>query len=93
MRGLLRSSYCELLLLETGMLGQREFWNPRETERPPLESATKQRLVKNVTDWEDLVCPVIIFKCSNELYKYAIDPTTSPNPVYSHTMSRDSILN
>jgi hypothetical protein len=46
------------------------FRNPEEGERPPLETATKQRLVKTVTDGEDLVCPVVICEaCSNEMYK------------------------
>jgi hypothetical protein len=37
-----------------------QFQSPEEGERPPLEAATKQRLVKTVTDWEDLVCAVVI---------------------------------
>jgi hypothetical protein len=51
---------CELLLWQTDGWGRRQFGNPEEGERPPLEAATKQRLVKTVTDWEDLVCPVVI---------------------------------
>jgi hypothetical protein len=33
----------ELLLLEAGSWGQRQFRNPEEGERPPLKAATKQR--------------------------------------------------
>jgi hypothetical protein len=45
-RELLWHSSCELLLWEAGSWGQGQFRNPEEGERPPLEAATKQRLVK-----------------------------------------------
>jgi hypothetical protein len=44
-RGLLRFSRCELLLLEAGSCGRGYFGNPEGGERPPLEAATK-RLAK-----------------------------------------------
>jgi hypothetical protein len=47
-RELLGFSRCELLLLEAGSCGQVPFGNPQE--HPPLETATKQQLVKTVTD-------------------------------------------
>jgi hypothetical protein len=59
-RELLRFGYCELLLLEAGSWGRGPFGNPQEVERSPLEAATKQRLVKTVTDWEHLMCCVVI---------------------------------
>jgi hypothetical protein len=34
--------------------------SPEERESPPFEALTKQRLVKTVTDREDLMCPIII---------------------------------
>jgi hypothetical protein len=48
-RGLLRFSRCELLLLGCSS-GQGPFGNTDEGERLLLEAATKQRLVKTVTD-------------------------------------------
>jgi hypothetical protein len=39
-------SRCELLLWEAGSWGQEHCENPDERERPPLEAATEQRLVK-----------------------------------------------
>jgi hypothetical protein len=48
----------ELLLWEAGSCGRGKFRNPEEGEHLPLEVATKQWLVKTVTDWEDLVCPI-----------------------------------
>jgi hypothetical protein len=65
-------------------------------ECPPLEAATKQWLVKNVTDWEDLVCPVVICEVCRRVAAYsllivtncksAINPITNPNPIYSHSI-------
>jgi hypothetical protein len=37
-----------------------QFGNPNKGERPPLEHDTKQQLAKNITDWEDLVYPILI---------------------------------
>jgi hypothetical protein len=42
-RGLLRFSRCELLLLQVSSWGRWELGNPEKGERPPLEAATKQR--------------------------------------------------
>jgi hypothetical protein len=53
-------SSCELLLWEAASWGRGQFGNPEEGERWSLEAATKQRLMKTVTDWEDLVCPILI---------------------------------
>jgi hypothetical protein len=39
-------SCCDLLLSEVGSWGREPFGNLEEGERPPLEAATKQRLVK-----------------------------------------------
>jgi hypothetical protein len=44
------SVVVELLLSAAGTLSQRPFGNPEAGERPPLKAATKQRLVKTVTD-------------------------------------------
>jgi hypothetical protein len=87
-RRLLRLSR-ELLLLEAGSWGRGQFGNPEEGERPPLEVATKQRPVKTVTDWEDLVCPIV--KCSNELYKCQINPITNTN-LFIGTLSHDNMF-
>jgi hypothetical protein len=51
LRGLLRFSPYELLLLEAGSWGTGQFGNPEEGESPLLEAATKRRLVETVTDW------------------------------------------
>jgi hypothetical protein len=45
---------------EAGSWGQGEFGNAEEGERPQLKTATKQRLVETVTDWEDLVFPTVV---------------------------------
>jgi hypothetical protein len=50
------SCCCEKLVTEA----RGYFGNPEEGERRPLKAATKQRLVKTVTYWEDLMCPVVI---------------------------------
>jgi hypothetical protein len=50
------------LLLKAGSWGREPFGNPQEGERTQLKVATKQRLVKTVTDWEDLVCPVVVYE-------------------------------
>jgi hypothetical protein len=59
---LLRFSHCELLLFEAGSWGQGQFGNPEEGECMLLEAATKQGLVKIITDWEDLMYPIVIFE-------------------------------
>jgi hypothetical protein len=94
-RELLRFSRCELLLWEAGSWVQGQSGNPEERECPPLEAATKQRLVKTVTDWEELVCPIVICEVCRTvraksllvvtICKSSINPITNPNPVYSHT--------
>jgi hypothetical protein len=52
-KGMLHFSHGELLLLEAGSWGWGLFGSPEDGERPPLEAATKQRLVKNIAVWED----------------------------------------
>jgi hypothetical protein len=47
-------------MLEAGIWGQGQFENPEEEERPWLEAANKQRLIKTAKDWENLVCPTVI---------------------------------
>lgn len=42
-------SRCELLLLEIGSWGRREFVDPEEEKRLPLEAAMGQRLLKTLT--------------------------------------------
>jgi hypothetical protein len=54
------SSHCELLLSEASSWGQGQFGNPEEGERPSLKAATKQRLMKTVTELEDVACPILI---------------------------------
>jgi hypothetical protein len=49
-RRLLRYSICELLRLEAGSWGRREFGKPEQSDGPPLEAASKQRMAKIVTD-------------------------------------------
>jgi hypothetical protein len=50
------SSCCELLVAEA----QGQYGSSEDGERLPLEAATKQQLVKNVTDRKDLVFPIFI---------------------------------
>jgi hypothetical protein len=59
-------------------------------EQPLLTSFIKQRPVMTVTDWEDLVCHVV--KCSNELYKCAINLVMNSTPIYSHALIHMTIL-
>jgi hypothetical protein len=40
------SCCCEKLVAEA----RGQFGNPEEGERPPLEAATRQRLVRTITD-------------------------------------------
>lgn len=47
---------CVLLVAEA----QGQFANSEEGERLPLEAATKQHLVKTVTNRKDLVLPIFI---------------------------------
>jgi hypothetical protein len=42
-----------------GHVHRSPCFNREEEERPPLEAAAKQQIVKTVTDWEDLVCPIV----------------------------------
>jgi hypothetical protein len=53
-------SFSELLMWGADIRGQGQFENPEEAEGQPLEAATKQRLMKILTDWEDLVCLIVI---------------------------------
>jgi hypothetical protein len=45
-RGLLQFSPSELLLLEAGSCGLGIIREPRGSERPPLKTVARQRLVK-----------------------------------------------
>jgi hypothetical protein len=58
-RGLLRFSHCEMLLSGSGGLGRGLFRNPEEVERPPLEAATRQRLVKTRQTEKTYVCVLV----------------------------------
>jgi hypothetical protein len=49
-----------MALLESDGWDRRQLGNPEESERPMLEAATKQRLMKTVTDWEVLVYRILI---------------------------------
>jgi hypothetical protein len=44
--------YAVQSLREPGSWGREYFGNLEEVECPLLETATKERLVKTVTDWE-----------------------------------------
>jgi hypothetical protein len=46
-------SCCELLVWEAGSWGRKQFGNPEEGKCQPFEAATKEQLVKTVTDWKD----------------------------------------
>jgi hypothetical protein len=50
-----------------------------------VEAATKQRLVKIMTENTSL--------CRHDFFKSSINPITNPNSVYSHAQSRDNIVN
>jgi hypothetical protein len=50
------------LLWEDGNWGQEHFGNPKEAEHPLLEATTEKQEVKTVTDWEDLVCRIVIWE-------------------------------
>jgi hypothetical protein len=86
------SSCYENLVAET----RGQFRNPEDGESPPLETATKQRLVKTVTDWEDIVCPIVMCEVCRTVTaktllvvtscKSSINPITSPKHAYSHSM-------
>jgi hypothetical protein len=49
------SCCCEKLVAEAG-----DSSGTQRRGTTAVEAATKQRLVKTVTDWEDLVCPIVI---------------------------------
>jgi hypothetical protein len=53
-------SRWELLLWSAGSWTRGQFGNAEEQERLPLEAATKERLLKTVTDLEDLECHIVI---------------------------------
>jgi hypothetical protein len=62
--GLVAVSCCCVKLV-VGIWGS--FCNPEEGVRPPFKAATKQRLVKTVTDWENRMCPTVICETSGML--------------------------
>jgi hypothetical protein len=84
-----------LLLWEARSRSRGEFGNPEEGECPPLEAAIKQRLLKALTDWEDLVCSIVICEVCRTVQssfvvascKSSINPITNPKPVYTHTIT------
>jgi hypothetical protein len=41
------------------LLGLEQFGNPEEAEYPPVEAVTRI-LLKIVTEWEDLVCSIMV---------------------------------
>jgi hypothetical protein len=43
----MEKTYCSCEKWETGSWGWGQYGNPEEEERPLLEAATKQRLVKS----------------------------------------------
>jgi hypothetical protein len=95
-RETLRFSHREMLLLEAGSWGQGQFGKPEEWEHPPLKADTKQRLVKTVTDWEDLVYPILIREVFGTVRANALFVVTScrssVNPITnSHAHTRDNI--
>jgi hypothetical protein len=56
-RGLLRLSPCELLLLEVGSRGKGELGTAEEEERPPLEAVTRK--LSKTLQAEKTVCVVV----------------------------------
>jgi hypothetical protein len=60
-RGLMQCSHCKLLRSEACSWGWGQFRN-QAGELLPFEATTKKRLVKTVADWEDLVCPVVVYE-------------------------------
>jgi hypothetical protein len=90
----LRFSRCELLLWEAGSWGRGYFGNPEERESPLLEAATTERLMKILTDWEVLMCPIVICEACRTVgaksllvvtsCKISTNPISNENTVYSH---------
>jgi hypothetical protein len=97
---LLEFSCCELLLWKAGSCGMGIVENPEEGERPMLEAAAKQQLVKPVTGWKDLVCPLLICEVGTTvrfllvvtIVKISINSNTNPNPVYIHSLSCNNMF-
>jgi hypothetical protein len=86
-------SCCELLLLEAGSWDRWQFGDLEEGERPPLEVATKQRLVKTVADLRraSVSCSAsytVTAKCILIVTSFngSINPITNTNPVYIHSI-------
>jgi hypothetical protein len=68
---------CSCEKWEAGSWSWGQYGNPEEGERLPLETATRQWLVKT----EKTLCAVVTFcKC-------LINLITNPNPVYSHLIT------
>jgi hypothetical protein len=96
---LLRFSRCEAMLWQAGNWGRDS--STEQGERPPLEAATKQRLSKTVTDWQNLVCRIAICEVRRTVspqsllvvmrFKSSINPITNSSPVHSH-QNRENIL-
>jgi hypothetical protein len=69
-RGLLRFTRCEMLLVDIGSWGTGQFGNPEEGERPSLDAATEQRLVKTWL-WI-LVCVCVCVKVNCKVGSRAV---------------------
>jgi hypothetical protein len=54
------SKRVKMLLWEARIWGRGQFGNPEVGECPPLKTATMQRLVNTATDWEVVICPIVI---------------------------------
>jgi hypothetical protein len=61
-RELLRFCCYELLLWEAGSCGWVQFENPEEAESLPLETVTRQRLVKTQQAENTEVCAVVNYE-------------------------------
>jgi hypothetical protein len=71
---------------------------------PLLTTVTRKRLVKTLQAGEDLVLAAVVCKIwrlpmeilllvvPSGVCKWSINPFTNPNPVCSHTHTRDNIL-
>jgi hypothetical protein len=94
-RGLLRYSRCELLLLETSSWGTEIIQEPRVRRTSAVESRYQTTTGEDTADWEDLVRAVVNCRvCESAIalqllvvtiYKWSTNPITNPNPVYSHS--------
>jgi hypothetical protein len=101
-RGLLRFSPCELLLLDAGSWGTGTVRKPRIWETPAAGSRYQATTGEDTADWEDLVCAVLncrmcewaiaLLLLAVPICKSSINPITNPNPLYSHNHTPDSMI-